>query len=262
MKKMRDSSREKPAPAGSSWKAGGKFACGIIYCTNGENSVQHNPYTSTDVEVSTEKEPEGRLYVIGDFTICGNGIAAPYRSLRKPVRLPDAERSPVCRKQIDIVKEFLSDCRPTRWARNLLSPVSSDLKHWAENWAGRYISTGAAIVAALELNLVCVPTGKGSRNVFIGVHFDDVAARMAERGWYIARDHVTATRIKPPEPAPARQTDDPEWWAKWAKENGIDLGQYAEPDPEPPMPDPEPEPPPIFWEEIVEALGLSEAEEG
>jgi len=116
------------------------------------------------------------------------------------------------------VKELLGPCRRTRWARNLLSPVSSDVKHWAENWAGCYISTGAAIIAGLELGFICVPTGECSRNILIGVHFDDVSARMAERGWYIARDHVTATRIKPPQPEPEI---DPAFWAKWAKENGI-----------------------------------------
>jgi hypothetical protein len=203
------------------------------------------------------REDAKGLTAIRGFTICTNGLVGGYRGPRQPVR----------REQVEIVKEFLRDCRPTRWARNLLSPVSSDLKHWVENWAGPYISTGAAIVAALELGFICVPTGEGSRNVLIGVHLDDVSARMAERGWYIARDHVTATRIKQPEPEPET---DPEFFRKWAAENGMDP-----PDPqprekrvrdlaeiiglEPPEPD---DLPPTFWEDIAEALGLSEAEEG
>ena len=148
----------------------------------------------TNLKQSTAccREGEDAPTVIGSFTICTNGLVGGYRGARQPVR----------REQVEIVKEFLRECRPTRWARNLLSPVSSDLKHWVENWAGPYISTGAAIVAALELGFICVPTGEGSRNVLIGVHLDDVSARMAERGWYIARDHMTATRIKQPEPEP------------------------------------------------------------
>ena len=185
----------------------------------------------------------------------------PYRGPRQPVR----------REQVEIVKEFLNQCRPTCWARKLISPVSSDLKHWVENWAGSYISTGAAIVAALELGMVCVVTGEGSRNVLIGVHFDDVSARMAERGWYIARDHVTATRIEQPKPQPEI---DPSFWAKWAKENGIEIDCDLEPDPQPDADDGavahcatgytgmDTETPPTFWEDIAEALGLSEVGEG
>ncbi|MCA1512678.1 hypothetical protein [Bradyrhizobium sp. NBAIM01] len=147
--------------------------------------------------------------------------------------MPEAERRPVSRLQVEIVKELLAGCRRTRWARNLRSPVSSDLKHWAENWGGRdlvargqgtaYVSTGAAIIAAIELGFVCIPTGEGSHNVFIGVHFDDVAARMEERGWFIARDHVTATRIETPKPEPMV---DREWLLKQAAEHGIPLGPH------------------------------------
>jgi hypothetical protein len=207
----------------------------------------------TNLKQSTAccREGEDAPTVIGSFTICTNGLVGGYRGARQPVR----------REQVEIVKEFLRECRPTRWARNLLSPVSSDLKHWVENWAGPYISTGAAIVAALELGFICVPTGEGSRNVLIGVHLDDVSARMAERGWYIARDHVTATRIKQPEPEPqtdpAAETDielpDPKPGEKRVRDLAEIIGL------EPPEPD---DLPPTFWEDIAEALGLSEAEEG
>lgn len=168
---------------------------------------------------------------VGPFLICANGLNGGHRRYGSRIKaVPKTDRRPVHRNQVEVAKELLRGCRPTRWARKLLSPVSSDLKHWAENWGGpdfvahgqcAYVSTGAAIVAAIELGLICVPTGEGSRNVFIGVHFDDVAARMAQRGWYIARDHVTATRIKAPEPV---RLIDPEFWTKWAAENGITLG--------------------------------------
>lgn len=226
--------------------------------------MDHSEHTSIYIEASSGQsgsdndEADGPTE-IGGFKVCTNGLIG-YRDYHGP-----RPRNAVRREQVEIVKEFLRDCRSTRWARNLLSPVSSDLKHWVENWAGRYISTGAAIVAALELGLVCVPTGAGSRNVLIGVHFDDVSARMAERGWYIASDHVTATRIKPPEPE--RETD-PESFRKWAAENGIEL-HNPEPDEKPDLaeiigcepvkPD---DLPPMFWEDIAEALGLLEAEEG
>jgi hypothetical protein len=196
------------------------------------------------------REDAGSPTVIGGFTICANGFMGGYRR--------GQPRQPVCRDEVEIVKKFLSPCRRTRWARALLSPRSCDLKHWIENWAGRYISNGAVIVAALEMGIVCVPY-EGSSVALISIHFDDVCARMAERGWYIARDHVTATRINPPEPEPK---PDLEFFRKWAAENGIKLGCDLKPDPEPPMPDPEPEPPSIFWEGIAEALGLMEAEEG
>ncbi|WP_456762885.1 hypothetical protein [Bradyrhizobium sp. USDA 4011] len=159
------------------------------------------------------------------------------------------------REQVEIAKDFFDPCRRSRWARNLSSPVSSDLKHWIENWAGRYISTGAVIVAAFELGFACVPTFEGSRNVWIGVYFDDVAARMAERGWHVARDHVTATRIKPP----ATEYDDKGFFANWARERGIDLSRNVEPKAS--APSPAPEPPPTFWEDLAEALGLSETGE-
>lgn len=224
--------------------------------------MNRKPYNSV-VKLSTDGATQ-----VGPWLICANGLIGGHRRVGSRIKpVPDAERGPVHRYQVEVVKELLAGCRPTRWARDLLSPVSSDLKHWAENWGGPelmagghtgYVSTGAAIVAAIELGLVCIPTFKGSRNVIIGVHFGDVAARMAERGWYIAHGHEGATRIQPPKPKPER---DPAWWAKYAAENSIDLGQHAEPDPEPSMPDPEPEPPPMFWEEIAEALGLSEAEE-
>jgi hypothetical protein len=203
------------------------------------------------------REDADGLTVVGDHTICANGLNGGYRR--------GQPRQPVSREQVEVAKEFLSPCRRTRWARDLLSPMSADLKHWIENWAGRYISTGAAIVAALELELICIPLCKGSRNVWIGVHFEDVVARMAERGWYIARDHVGATRIKETEAAPE---PNPAFWQKWAAENAIELNR-SEPEEKPdlleiigcePL-DPN-EPSPTFWEEIAEALGLSEAEEG
>lgn len=229
-------------------------------------------HTSVTNEVSSEKGPEGPTE-IGGFTICANGLNGGYRRVGSRIkRVPEAERQPVSRLQVEIVKELLAGCRRTRWARNLRSPVSCDLKHWAENWGGRdlvargqgtaYVSTGAAIIAAIELGFVCGPTGEGSRNVLIGVHFDDVAARMAERGWYIARGHEGATRIQPPKPEPQI---DREWLLKCAAEHGIPLGPHIkgddvndanaidEDDPFAVEPLPEPHP---FWAEWTKEHGI------
>lgn len=219
------------------------------------------PY-KTNVELSTDGPTQ-----IGPFLICANGLNGGHRrygSRIKPV--PETERQPVQREQVESVKELLRGCRPMRWARKLLSPVSSDVKHWAENWGGpdfvargqcAYVSTGAAIVAAIELGFVCVPTGEGSRNVFIGVHFDDVAARMAERGWYIARDHVTATPIQPPK---TYFDPNPEFWAKWAAESGIELASEANDDAASDADDPfavEPIAPHPFWAAWAKENGIN-----
>jgi hypothetical protein len=159
------------------------------------------------------REDANGLTAIRGFTICTNGLVGGYRGPRQPVR-PD---------QVEIVKEFLSKCRRTRWARELLSPLSCDLKHWVEDWAGRYISTGAAIVAALELGLVVAPYKNGP-NALIGVPFEDVCERMAERGWHLTR--YTYGRIKPaPEPKPPLPRS---YWQKLLKELGIKIADEAE----------------------------------
>lgn len=170
--------------------------------------------TSADAELSSENEGDG-LTRIGPYTICANGTDGGFRR--------GQPRQPVSRAQVEIVKGFLTPCKRTRWARELLSPVSSDLKHMIESWARCYISTGAVIVAALELGIACKPCGEGGRNLFIGVCFNAVSARMAERGWHVARHHVTATLIKPPTPKP---DPDPEFWAKYIAENGIKIGDF------------------------------------
>src|SRR5213592_928539 len=130
---------------------------------------QHDCYTSTTIEMSSEKIDDG-LTKIGGFTVCTNGLAAG-RTTRGVAR-----RMPVRREQVEIVKQFLQPCRRTRWVRDPLSPRSCDLKHWIENWGGRYISNGAVIVAALELGFVCKPPCHGSRIALINVHFDAVIA--------------------------------------------------------------------------------------
>lgn len=222
--------------------------------------MQHDNHTSTQVEVSSETDANG-LIRIGPYMICGNGLIGGHRRGQRC--------QPICRTQVKIVKEFLRYCRPTRWARNMLSPMSSDLKHWVENWAGpdfvalgrvSYISTGAAIVAAMELGLVCVPTNEGSRNIYIGVCFDTVAARMAERGWYIARDHVTATRIKAPEP---ERAPDPEFFRRWAAENGVKLDSCRTEDDQSDQSAGEPAPAPHpFWAEWAKDNGINTGLEG
>lgn len=76
-------------------------------------------HTSVTNEVSSEKGPEGPTE-IGGFTICANGLNGGYRRVGSRIkRVPEAERQPVSRLQVEIVKELLAGCRRTRWARNL-----------------------------------------------------------------------------------------------------------------------------------------------
>jgi hypothetical protein len=193
---------------------------------------------STTLEKSSENVGDG-LTKIGDYTICTHGLAAPYRGPRRPVQ----------REQVEIVKEFLQPFRRMRWARDGLSPRSSDLKHWIENWAGRYISNGAVIVAASHWGFVCAPY-HDSNVALIGVHFDDVIARMAEGGWHWNATSYWFGRSKPRElPEP-----DPAFFAKWAKENGINTGDDsniadAVSDDDDPFAVKQPEPHP-FWAQL------------
>jgi hypothetical protein len=165
-------------------------------------------YTATHADKSSSDRDDGPTRV-GGYTICMHGITAPYRGARQPVQ----------REQVDLVKEFLLPCRRTRWARDPLSPRSCDLKHWIENWAGRYISNGAVIVAASELGFVCAPYHDSSI-ALISVHFDAVIKRMAERGWHWdATKHCFSRREPRVFTAP-----DTAFFVKWAKENGINTG--------------------------------------
>lgn len=165
-------------------------------------------YTSATRASSSGKLDDG-LTRIGGYTICTHGLAAPYRGPRRPAQ----------REQVDIAKEFLQPCRRTRWARDPLSPRSCDLKHWIENWAGSYISNGAVVIAALELGFVCARY-QDSSIALINVHFDAVIARMAERGWNWDATAHWFGRNKPRElPEP-----DHAFFAKWAKEHGINTG--------------------------------------
>lgn len=97
-------------------------------------------------------------------TICTNGL----------IGFPGAPRRPVKRDQVAIVKEFLARCRRTSSVWPHCSPVSSTLKHQIEAHARRYISTGAVIVAAVEMNIVAVPCCHGARDCLIGVSARDV----------------------------------------------------------------------------------------
>jgi hypothetical protein len=104
-------------------------------------------------------------------TICSNGLAG----------YPGTPRRPVRADQVSIAVEFLRRCRSTRWARPVISPAASQLKHDIERWAGTYISTGAAITACTELGIVIVPYGGLSRDALIGVRLDDVTELASER---------------------------------------------------------------------------------
>ena len=173
--------------------------------------MKHNN-TSAGTEVST---PEG-LHRIGDYTICIDGLQSHYRR-----RVPD--------DQIEIAKSFLTQCRRTRWARATVSPFSHDLKHSIERWAGQYISNGAVLIAALRLGITFVPYD-GERSALIGVEYDSVAEVMAARGWFVAADHVTPSRIKPPAP-PSPDPTEQQWRAvhsEVAKQMGLSLDEFHE----------------------------------
>jgi hypothetical protein len=204
----------------------------------------------TDATRASSENRDDGLTRIGGFTICTHGIAAPYRGARQPVP----------REQVEIAKEFLQPCRRTRWARDPLSPRSCDLKHWIENWAGRYISNGAVIVAAAELGFICARY-HDSGIALINIHFDAVIARMAERGWHWDAVSYWFGRSKPRElPGP-----DHEFFARWAKENGINPADYGEPadviDNDDPFAVKLPEPHP-FWAELKQHGIATDADEG
>lgn len=150
------------------------------------------------------------LHVIDGWTICLDGLLSYYHNRR---RVPD--------DQIATAKGFLSQCRRTRWARELISPASHDLKHFIESWAGQYISNGAVLIATMQLGLTFVPYA--GRSALIGIEFASVAELMAARGWYVAPDHVTPSRIKPPSERSPEPTEE-QWRAihtEVAKQMGI-----------------------------------------
>lgn len=146
--------------------------------------------------------PDG-LHEIGGYTICLDGLTSYYWFSH---RVPD--------NQIEIAKSFLTQCRRTRWAREMISPLSHDLKHWIERWARQYISNGAVLIAALQLGITFVPYGE--RSALIGVNFDDVCARMAERCWHLTRHAFGTIRPKPPPP-----DIDPDQFERVARERGV-----------------------------------------
>jgi hypothetical protein len=86
---------------------------------------------------------------------------------------PGGIPQPIQPDQIAVALEFLSRQTPTKTPR-----ISSyALKHCAEHWAGRYISNGSLITAAVQLGLVVrsyPPWWIMNPNVQIGVSRRDV----------------------------------------------------------------------------------------
>jgi hypothetical protein len=81
-------------------------------------------------------------------------------------------------RQVDLCRQFLSQCARTKTGR-----ISSyALKHVIERWAAAqnpqddYVSNGAAIRAALELGLVVSPNPRRSPNAMVGVSVRSCAA--------------------------------------------------------------------------------------
>jgi|SRR5579863_2182284 len=83
-----------------------------------------------------------------------NGFPGPW----PPAGPPDPEEVSVC-------KAFLGRCERTKIPR----VGSYGLKHIIERWAGKYVSNGACIQAALDLGLVVRPYGPGNPNARLGV---------------------------------------------------------------------------------------------
>lgn len=111
------------------------------------------------------------LTPFGDLVICDNGFAG----------YPGIARTPVIASQVAKCADFLRQCRRTKWAKPQLSPIASTLKHQIERLPGNtYISTGATIVAAIQLGLVVERYGE--RNALIGVRADDVAHELKQQG--------------------------------------------------------------------------------
>lgn len=198
---------------------------------------------------------------IGPLRICANGLHGGQHRYDAMELTPDADRTPVSRTQVEIAKEFMRPCRRTRWARDMQSPTATQLKHWIESCGKPHISTGAVIVAALELGLVCAPAGTRphTRDALIGIHFDDVATRMAEHGWHLTRN--TFGRIK--EPEPAHFNDHVLWYGmhkigimrptKNTTFDAVEMLGGAATDSH--------DVPPHVWQEIADALGISDLSE-
>jgi hypothetical protein len=114
------------------------------------------------------------LHVINGWTICCDGLLS-YFPPRRRVR----------DRHIEVARSFLEQCRQARLSRT--SPYSSELKHIIEGWDQRppglsYVSTGAVIIAALELGIAVAPAGEGSRDAKIGVNIRDVR-RLTRDTW-------------------------------------------------------------------------------
>jgi hypothetical protein len=110
--------------------------------------MQDDNTSTTTIEMSSENVGDG-LTRIGGYTICTEGLAAG-RTSRGVAR-----RRPIAREHVEIAKEFLKQCR--REVLSLTCPINGTLKHDIERWAGCYISRGAVIVAAIELDIGIAP---------------------------------------------------------------------------------------------------------
>lgn len=116
---------------------------------------------NTPTALSRQQTDCTDLHVVDGWTICREGLCSAWHPRR---RVPD--------HHIDIAKSFLNQCRRVKVPDPGLR--SSLLKHVIENWAGRYIVTGAVIIAALELGIVTLPLCEAGRDAAIGVNVRDV----------------------------------------------------------------------------------------
>lgn len=98
-------------------------------------------------------------------------------------------------EQIKIAKEFLGECRRTKWVREDISPEAALVAEAMIEWVGdRYIgriSVSAIIAAASELEILCVPQGEREADTVLGINLSDVCAHAAT---------ATTTPIAPEQP--------------------------------------------------------------
>jgi RecA-family ATPase len=113
----------------------------------------------------------------------------------------------------EIVKDFLSRCRRTRWVRED-SPLASELSRQISDWAGVFPNVAAPVIAAAEeLGFICVHKDGYNlsgcpRDALIGVSRDDIAARIAER-------------VKSPEPV--QEPEEEDFFKRYFREKGFRL---------------------------------------
>ncbi|MGW1423849.1 hypothetical protein ACWAT4_27425 [Bradyrhizobium manausense] len=128
--------------------------------------------TTTHIEVSTEYV-EGPTQ-IGEYLICSAGFTADFEP-----------RNPVQRDQVEAVKAIFAQCRHTTKVMPDNRLTIGCLKHDVERLMPRsgYISRGAVLVAAFEMNIAVVPIfderypadeGFQPVSAYIGINYRDI----------------------------------------------------------------------------------------